>query len=772
MLRENVMKKTVCGFFIFAILHVLHGISLFSEQSFTAASLNEAGDILFSVKTDSFNSYSYETLFLYSKRKNKIEQLTFFPERLELLANNTCLQLSNRFGIARLDIQSGALYMQPGTEEFSFAASAKPAVIKNVQPSPDGKWLTLVEPSDPVFGRLVLIDTITGRKYILSEKNAATSYAVSWAPDSKTFLYEDGGTIYFAHPEWFGSNNFPDKRFRRLSEGTVKSIKWLSPLEFLFLKDNVLCKINAAELFTKSFYLPLFPLGKLTARFPFTFDAAADSISISPDGKTCVFIKGKRNVYFFKFEEGDYVKLFEEGEIPYLLLPGNTADVSVYWKGEMPFIFSAGIIDGKTVLRAWQISLNKNKFEKIPLPEHSSLLSGSSDFKAAAFQEDGEVYFYDTETWNKIGSFSGEKIISAVWKNSSAVFLGGENSLYEYTLDKTKPSGIKKRIAITSIKDFGWSASGDKILITIKSNYSDETAEYAGAFNWKTNADASFAQKKNVNASDRIYIDSSSGYFKNMIYIRSLNDFATKPLIAEPTAFAFKQQDNFPHEYGNTSSVFSHGNRLGKKQAALVFDAMNSMEGIAEVLYVLKRNNIKATFFINGEVLRQNPEAVKEICKAGHQCGSLFFTAWNLNDTEYGFDENFIMQGLARNEDTFYRIAGCELSLIWHSPNYIVSPMIITAGRKAGYVFVSPDIRIPDWISSADKPSLSALYKPSAEIIGDICAAVRPGSIIPIRLGKTKPERGDYLYSNVQLLIDSLSEMGFSLTDIKTLMEN
>lgn len=780
------MKKIVCytGFIFFILFNFFSAIFLFAEISFTSADLNEAGDILFSVNTFSTNEYSYETLFLYSKQKNKIEQLTFFPEHLELLNNNKLLQISDKFGITRLELNTGAVYKQSEQNTGAAIHGINSVFVKSIQSSPDGKWITFVELSSHVYGTLVLTDTITDRKYILAEKTPADSFAVSWSPDSKTFLYEENGIIYFARSEWFEANTPPDKKFRQLAHGSIKSIKWISPAEFIFLDGNVLYQVNSGELFAKSFYLPLFPLGKMIARLPLEFEPATDIVSIAPDGKTILFVKSKRNVYLFKLNGDDYLDSQEEGVIPYLLLPGSTAEVSVYWKNNLPVLFSQGIIDGKLFLKGWQIFSQNGEFKRINIPENSVFLAGSSNFEIAAMREGDVVSFYDTGNfaglendkakvnWKKLSSFYEEKIVSAVWKNSYTVILGGENFLYEYTFNKIKSLGSKKKICITSMKDFSWSDSGEKILVKTKSNHTEEIAEYAGAFNWKPSAETKIQQKKNTNTTERIYLDSSSGQFKNMVYIRSINNFTTKPLFEEPIKFAAAPQIKSETIYGNTSSIFSHGNRNGKKQLAFAFDAMSNMDGIAEVLYILKKNSIKASFFINGEALRQNPKAVAEIVKAGHQCGSLFFTTWNLSGNEYGIDENFIRQGLARNEDSFYAVTGRELSLIWHSPHYIASSMIINAGKKAGYIFISPDIRIPDWITSADKPEQSVFYKPPAEIIEDICASVSSGSIIPIRLGKTSPHGTDYLYLKLQLLIDSLAEMGYEFTDIDGLMKN
>lgn len=401
-----------------------------------------------------------------------------------------------------------------------------------------------------------------------------------------------------------------------------------------------------------------------------------------------------------------------------------------------------------------------------------------------AINVDGAVLIYDTNlnsdgnfsteekfNWKKIDSFNDEKIVSAIWKDATTVFFGGENSLYEYNINKANSISAKKKLCITALKDFSWSPSG-KVIGKSSSNNNDEILEYEGILNWKSSKETQLQYKKTTNSSERIYIDTSTGYFKNMIYVRNLKDFTTKPLFDLPSRVTPKLASNVNIMYENNSLIFSNGNRNGKKQLALVFDAMSDMDGIAEIIFTLKKNNIKASFFINGEAMLQNPKAINEIVNSGFQCGSLFFTTWNLNSTEYTLDEKFIRQGLARNEDIFYATTGKELSLIWHSPNYIASSTIINAGKKAGYIFISPDIRIPDWITTNNNATQMGSDKTPAEMIEDICDNVRNGSIIPIRLGKTKPARNDYLYLKLQLLINALSELGYSFTDIEGLMLN
>lgn len=761
------MKKRFCllTFFLFLICRtVLH-----SDISFLSADLNKDGDILFSIKTEVFNSYAYDTLFLYSKEKNKTEQLTFFAEKMNFFKGSNTLQILNRFGIMRLDLTSNKTELLEDFSPFPVPNTLNLHYLDSIETSPDGRWLTMIEPVSPVYGRLILIDTVTEKRHLLSEKAVRNSNPVRWAPDSKTLLYEDSSVIYFARPEWFSGHPL-DKRYRRLGEGSVKNVQWLSASEFVFLSGNVFYKVNSIELFTKSFYFPLFQAGEFMAQLPVEFNEAADFISVSPAGNSAVFISAERNIYYLTLSPGnDYSDSKKTPAVPYFLLPGNTAGISVYWKNNTPVLFSNSILNGKSILTVLQLSPSSMQFEKKAVFTEATLLSASPGFKTALIKENGMLSFYDTDLWIKINSFNEEQIFSSVWKDDYTFFLGGEKMLYKCAINKDDSFFNKKQIGITSVTDYGWSSGGEKILS--KTNSGEEILEYTYSYTWKKSEQKKLFKKNNSNTEDRIYIDAGLSYFKNMIYIRSLKNFTTKPLFIEPLPFASKLNKPETDSYSNSSSVFVHGNRSGKKQAALVFDAMDTMDGIAEILYILNKYGIKATFFINGEALKRNPEAAKEIVRSGHQCGSLFFTAWNLNDINYTINETFVRQGLAKNEDAFYAVTGAELSLIWHSPDYIISQMILNAGKKAGYIFISPDIRIPDWIDAKTENTVPMLHKSSIEIIEDIYSAILPGSIIPIRLGKPNLKKKDYLYTRLEFLINVLAEAGYSLTDVKTLME-
>ena len=75
--------------------------------------------------------------------------------------------------------------------------------------------------------------------------------------------------------------------------------------------------------------------------------------------------------------------------------------------------------------------------------------------------------------------------------------------------------------------------------------------------------------------------------------------------------------ENYREEADNKDGVFFHGSRTKKREIALTFDALDNSEGIPSILFILNKYGIKATFFLNGEFMRRNPSAVKEITLAG-----------------------------------------------------------------------------------------------------------------------------------------------------------
>jgi peptidoglycan/xylan/chitin deacetylase (PgdA/CDA1 family) len=255
--------------------------------------------------------------------------------------------------------------------------------------------------------------------------------------------------------------------------------------------------------------------------------------------------------------------------------------------------------------------------------------------------------------------------------------------------------------------------------------------------------------------------------------VRNIDGVGTTSLFDPPD----RKYEAFP-ETGDPVNLtnFSHGSRIRRREVSFVFNAIDSVEGLTSILNTLHDYDIRATFFVNGDFIRRHPGAVREIAESGHEVGSLFYTYFDMTDSRYQITDDFIRQGLARNEDEYFNATGKELSLLWHAPYYFVSPEIIQVSEELNYTYVGRDVDSLDWVPRRDDAGLSRLYRPSVELVDRILEEKKPGSIVAMTVGKpglgTDAERNDYLFQHLDLLINRLIERGYNVVPVSTLIEH
>jgi len=759
------MKTPFCIIISFLIV-----FPVFSEVSFSDPDVNPGNEVLFSVSAEIPGAGSYQTLFNKSLNVGSIEQLTFFPECLESLQSGRIIQIRNRFGTVRYDIASGFSTWVEERKPFIAGGSILAGVLPAVSTSPDGHWQVFIEPVTAARGKMILFDTFKEVRYILADSVERGSVPVSWAPDSSVFIYEVAGTLHFARPESFFSVTVVADKYRVLGPGHVNCISWYTASRFMYVVGTDVYRIQASELFARSLYSSLLGYGELAGKIPFPFDPACDAFSVSPDSTSILYARGKRSVYYCPLEGDDYVAVTKPALLPWVLLSGNTVSTELFWSPtRTPIVLAYSMEDGRRMLKAWKvIEVSGSKvFSPVRVPERVVTTQVSRNGASIAFITPTSVRIYDTSLWEELGVYRDQKVVSAVWGDGAQLFVGGAETLTLWNYQ----TGLVKPLLVSAVRSYGWDEAGTTILAEITET---KRIEYTSGMRWVPSATVRIRPAMGSNASWRLYVDSGKGFYSNMLYVRSAGTpGGTWPLVREPNIPNETRIKNLSRAQATIpASIFSHGKRTGNREVSLVFDAMDTLEGLSEILHTLKRYGIRSTFFINGEFIRRNPAAVNEIVKAGHQCASLFYTTWDLSGNQFRIDEDFIIRGLSRNEDDFFNATGQELSLLWHAPYFVTSPEILSAGEKAGYRYITPDILVPDWLSVEQEGKMPGLYKNAVQLVEDIVREKQPGSIIPIRIGKPDGKRDSFLFEKVDLLINALIESGYELVSLDTLIQN
>jgi len=152
------------------------------------------------------------------------------------------------------------------------------------------------------------------------------------------------------------------------------------------------------------------------------------------------------------------------------------------------------------------------------------------------------------------------------------------------------------------------------------------------------------------------------------------------------------------------------------KVVALTFDDGPSEEYTAEILKILRDNDVKATFFLVGKAIQSNPAAAQSIVEAGHQIGNHSFTHSRmlLKSPDFVKQEIEATTGLIRS-------AGYRGAITFRPPY----------GKKLftlPYYLASRDITSVTWDVAPD--SVLPLNASPEDIARNAVANIRPGSII------------------------------------------
>ena len=768
------MRKTL----LLACLLLAAAVSFGEEAAaggvaFSGLDLSSSDRLLFKATAAAGASRTFDTLFLADPKTRQLRQLTFYPEEVQLLQDRDVLQIQNRFGVFRSqpDFRSIApLAMFPS---FVAGSQVQSGTIAPMQTSPDGRYLLYLKGRSPAYGDLTMLNVATGTQTVVSSRVELSLEALpaSWSPDSGYIVYAKGSALYYYSLAQLQDNRVLSEDLRNIGPGSLANIRWAGAGTLDYISGGIVYAIDPNELFTRALYTGFLKIGTVVGKIPFQFDANFDSFWVSPDGKNLLLNKGGRNIFLYYITLDDFHASGTPLSLPYLSLPRDTTVRKVLWSaGNVVTMLCEtrnGGVRGTVIFRLTQdASGSYGQFARTADQDVRDVTLSPDGTRAALMTSDG-VALKDYATWEDQGRFDHPSPLHVLWLGDDELLVAGAWYIERHTLGTSPGGGSSSLLALSQPGDFGHAVSGDTVLTRVQDRiYSFD--EQAGA--WSAASTYTVRDRSAATDNYRVYLQPSArGSYANLVMIRDARGFGTVPLFPPETVTyePFPATDE-PVDFTN----FTHGSRVHRREVSLVFNAVDSAEGLTKILNTLSAYRVRATFFVNGEFIRRYPDAVREIADSGHEVGSLFYAYFNMTDARFTVDRDFVKSGLARNEDDYYAATGRELSLLWHAPYYIVDSSIIAAAAEMNYTYVGRDLDSYDWVTATESNQARGIYLRAADLVERIIARKKPGSIIPLQVGAGEGRRDDYLFQKLDLLINELAGRGYDIVPVSTLIQD
>ena len=741
------------------------------DSSFRPLDLSVDHRLVFSSQTDQPGWEPYTTLLDADlSEPDSIRVLTHFPERASYYPDTREIEIQNRYGLyrGRLDpsIQLKDLGFHPS---FARGAVLSEGRILPVVTSPNGRWVLIQEPESPVRGALVLYDTRGGSRTVVSSEHVLNYRRAPalWSPDSRYLLYARDGRLYYMAVRHIDEGRIPDEGYREFAEGTLASVKWTDDDALFHVSGGLVRLLRPSEFFPRSFYAEPLPTGRAAGRIPVDFDPQFDTFWPSPDGRSLLVLKNGRNLFRFPLT-GNQTNENGPLTVPFLPLPREARVLQLWWRpnGDIYILAGGSMLTGiPSRLYYLDGSLDAaSGFRLRDLPKVRRFVPSPRGDTVAILENDG-VSLRSSTTLDEKSFLNHPDPRDLFWIDDDTVLIAGSRRVETITLS----DGTVDLIALSAVERAGFNDEGLITAVSGGRNYRWN----AGTGIWVESEDV-IRSPRLESQGYRVYSEENpSSHYRNRIMVRRVDGFGNRPLFPSPP-MGRGALPGFEDEMLHSASdprVFDHGARTRRREVSLVFDAVDDDEGLGEILSCLADYGIRATFFIGGDFIRRNPESARMLAGSNHELGSLFYTHMDMTDYRYRIDTDFVVQGMGRNEDEFFRTTGVELSTLWHAPWYFVSPPVLDATERMSYLYVGRDVDPMDWVTLDAIKGTRDLYKPSAVLAEGVLEAVRPGSIVPIRIGKSG-KRDDYLFQKLDLLINGLLKDGYDIVTIGELREN
>lgn len=192
--------------------------------------------------------------------------------------------------------------------------------------------------------------------------------------------------------------------------------------------------------------------------------------------------------------------------------------------------------------------------------------------------------------------------------------------------------------------------------------------------------------------------------------------------------------------------------RNDKNQIALTFDDGPHPRYTYKILNILKKYNIKATFFIIGVNAKNYPDALKAIADSGHEIGNHTFTHQYVK----GKTRAQIVKDIKDCQETIYSICG-KNTVLFRAPGGLIDEIsVVSEDAFSGYDIIYWSIDTMDWA-----------HHSAQEIANNVINNIQSGDIILMHdyIGRNSPTP-----EALEMIIPILLERGYEFVTVSELI--
>lgn len=188
----------------------------------------------------------------------------------------------------------------------------------------------------------------------------------------------------------------------------------------------------------------------------------------------------------------------------------------------------------------------------------------------------------------------------------------------------------------------------------------------------------------------------------------------------------------------------------GEKKVALTFDAAWGASDTDQIIEILGKYNVKATFFMVGDWARKYPDAVKKFQEAGHDIANHS----NKHPHVCQMDKEAIKKDLLAAHDTLKEITGLECDL-YRPPYGEYNNTVLEAAKECGYYTIQWDVDSLDWKEYGLQPLIDKVLNHKN---------LRPGTIILMH-NDTK-----YTAQALEAIVKGIIDKGYTFVPVSELI--